>query len=322
MAEAPEKRAGFGDDQFRRLVEGVKDYAIYLLDRDGYVCSWNAGAKRFKGYEAEEIIGRHFSTFFTPEDRAAGLPERVLQTAREQGQFEQEGWRVRKDGGRFWAHAVLDALYDDDGEVIGFAKVTRDISDRLAARETLRRSEERFRLLVQSVTDYAIYMLDPDGVVTNWNLGAARMKGFQEHEIVGRHFSTFYTDEDRESGLPDRALAMAAKDGRFELEGWRVRKDGSRFWANAVIDPIRAENGELLGFAKITRDISERRAAQEEVERERAEAHQVAEDGGDRPAHRRHRARFQQPAHGRAGQSRPPEARPGGALRPSSSTAH
>jgi PAS domain S-box-containing protein len=275
MTGAPGYRNRAGDDEIRRLVEGVKDYAIYMLDRGGVVRSWNAGARRFKGYEADEIIGRHFSVFFTEDDRLAGLPERVLQTAREQGQSEQEGWRVRKDGARFWAHAIVDPLYDDDGELIGFAKVTRDISDRLAARETLRQSEERFRLLVQSVTDYAIYMLDPHGVVTNWNQGAARLKGFQEHEIVGRHFSTFYSEDDRLAGKPERALDIAAREGRYEQEGWRVRKDGSRFWANVVIDAIRNEQGQLLGFAKVTRDISERLAAQEEVERTRAEAHHV-----------------------------------------------
>ncbi|WP_460452168.1 hybrid sensor histidine kinase/response regulator [Alsobacter sp. SYSU BS001988] len=275
MTGAPDSRPDISDDQYRRLVEGVKDYAIYMLDRSGVVRSWNAGAKRFKGYEAGEIIGRHFSVFFTEEDRLAGLPERVLQVAREEGQSEQEGWRIRKDGARFWAHAIVDPLYGDDGEVIGFAKVTRDISDRLAAREKLRESEERFKLLVQSVTDYAIYMLDPQGVVTNWNMGAARLKGFQEHEIVGRHFSTFYTDEDRAAGKPGLALDMAARHGRYEQEGWRVRKDGSRFWANVVIDPIRNDRGEMLGYAKVTRDISERKAAQEEVERARAEAHHV-----------------------------------------------
>jgi PAS domain S-box-containing protein len=198
-----------------------------------------------------------------------------LRAARANGRVEDEGWRVRKDGTVFWANVVITAIHGRGGELIGFAKVTRDISDRLAARETLRQSEERFRLLVQSVTDYAIYMLDPHGVVTNWNQGAARLKGFQEHEIVGRHFSTFYSEDDRLAGKPERALDIAAREGRYEQEGWRVRKDGSRFWANVVIDAIRNEQGQLLGFAKVTRDISERLAAQEEVERTRAEAHHV-----------------------------------------------
>lgn len=243
---------------FQRLVEGISDYAIYMLSTDGYVSSWNAGAQRFKGYKPEEIIGKHFSLFYTHEDRAIDKPATALMTARETGKFEDEGWRQRKDGSRFWASVVIDPIRDAQGVLIGFAKITRDITERREAQLALRQSEEKFRLLVQGVTDYAIYMLSPAGVVTNWNAGAARIKRYTHDEIVGRHFSNFYTDEDRANGLPARALAISAAEGRFENEGWRVRKDGSKFWAHVVIDPIRDDDGELIGFAKVTRDITEK----------------------------------------------------------------
>jgi PAS domain S-box-containing protein len=257
------------DGRYRLLVEAITDYAIYMLDPTGIITSWNPGAQRFKGYAADEIIGQHFSRFYTDEDRATELPARALDTARNEGKFESEGWRVRKDGTRFWAYVVIDPITAPDGELIGFAKITRDLTERKAAEETLRQNQEQFRLLVQGVTDYAIYLLDPDGTVTNWNLGAQRIKGYAPDEIIGRHFSQFYTEEDRAAGLPQLALSTVQRDGRFEREGWRVRKGGSRFWAHVVIDPIRRENGELLGFAKITRDITERREAQETLERTR-----------------------------------------------------
>jgi PAS domain S-box-containing protein len=254
-------------ERLRLFIAGVTDYAIYMLSPEGYVSSWNAGAQRFKGYTADEIIGQHFSRFYTEEDRAAGIPYKALQTALEQGRFEDEGWRVRKDGSCFWVSVVIDPIRDNDGQVIGFAKVTRDITQRKQAQDALHASEERFRLLVQGVTDYAIYMLSPAGEVTNWNAGAERIKGYLSDEVVGTHFSRFYTEEDRARGMPTNTLETATKEGRFESEGWRVRKDGSRFWAHVVVDPIRNDSGELLGFAKVTRDITEKRAAAEALER-------------------------------------------------------
>ncbi|MDN4055471.1 PAS domain S-box protein [Massilia sp. YIM B02763] len=249
--------------RYQYLISGISDYAIYMLDPDGLVCSWNAGAQRFKGYLAPEILGQHFSRFYTPEDRAVDLPAKALGRALEEGKYEAEGWRVRKDGSRFWAHVVIDPIYDEHHVLQGFAKVTRDVTERKRTEDALRESEQRFRLLVQGVTDYAIYMLSPQGTVTNWNQGAERIKGYAQHEIVGQHFSRFYTDVDREGGLPQRALSTAAETGRFEAEGWRMRKDGSRFWAHVVIDAIRGDDGELLGFAKITRDLTEKKKADE-----------------------------------------------------------
>ncbi|CAI8811277.1 PAS domain S-box protein [Pseudomonas chlororaphis] len=264
MADQP--RRVLDEDRFRLLVEAVVDYAIYMIDPQGIVISWNAGARRFKGYQEAEILGAHFSCFYTPEDRRAGLPQRALNTALSEGRFEGEGWRVRKDGTRFWCHVVIDPIRDSNGQLLGFAKITRDLTERKIAEETLKQSEQQFRLLVQSVTDYAIYMLDPDGRVSSWNLGAQRIKGYLPQEIIGEHFSRFYTEQDRLDGVPQRALETAIREGRFEKQGWRVRKDGTQFLAHVIIDPIRSDAGELLGFAKVTRDISETVQAQKALE--------------------------------------------------------
>jgi PAS domain S-box-containing protein len=258
------------EGRYRLLIGAVTDYAIYMLDNSGFVTTWNPGAQRIKGYAANEIIGQHFSRFYTEDDKKIGLPARALETAKREGKFEVEGWRVRKDGSRFWAYVVIDPIRDDSGQVIGFAKITRDLTERKAAEQVLHRSEEQFRLLVQGVSDYAIYLLDLEGKVTNWNLGAQRIKGYFANEIVGQHFSLFYTDGDRAAGVPQAALETASRDGRFEKEGWRVRKDGSRFWAHVIIDAIRDDDGTTIGYAKITRDITQRKKAEEELERARA----------------------------------------------------
>jgi PAS domain S-box-containing protein len=246
-------------ERFRLLVESVKDYAIFILDTGGHVATWNLGAERIKGYKAHEIIGKHFSTFYPPEDIAAGKTDRELEIATREGRFEEEGWRVRKDGSRMWANVTITALRNAEGALIGFAKVTRDLTERRAAEEETR----RFRLLVESVTDYAIFMLDTGGHITTWNMGAARIKGYTAREIIGKHFSIFYPPEDIAAGKTDRELEIAIREGRFEEEGWRLRKDGSRFWANVTITALRNPEGALIGFAKVTRDLTERRAAEE-----------------------------------------------------------
>ncbi|MBB2720888.1 UNVERIFIED_ORG: PAS domain S-box-containing protein [Rhizobium etli] len=262
------------EGRFRLLVDAITDYAIYMLSPEGIVTSWNTGAQRFKGYKPSEILGEHFSRFYVEEDRAAGIPERALATAIEQGRFEGEGWRQRKDGSRFWAHVVIDPIRRPSGELIGFAKITRDLTERRAAENAIRQSEEQFRRLVQGVSDYAIYMLDPEGNVSSWNFGAERIKGYRPEEIIGRHFSTFYTPEDRAAGLPETALRVARAEGRFEREGWRVRKDGTRFWASIVVDVIKGDDGDVLGFAKITRDITEKMETQRALEQAREELFQ------------------------------------------------
>ena len=262
------------EGRFRLLVDAITDYAIYMLSPEGLVTSWNTGAQRFKGYKPSEILGEHFSRFYPEEDRAAGIPARALATAAREGRFEGEGWRQRKDGSRFWAHVIIDPIRHPSGELIGFAKITRDLTERRAAENALRQSEEQFRRLIQGVSDYAIYMLDPDGNVSSWNSGAERIKGYLPEEIIGRHFSTFYTTEDRANGAPEKALGTARSVGRFEKEGWRLRKDGSRFWASVVIDAIRDDEGHILGFAKITRDITEKMETQRALELAREELFQ------------------------------------------------
>jgi PAS domain S-box-containing protein len=269
MVDSGFASVGSADDRFQLLVNAVTDYAIYMLDADGRIATWNPGARRFKGYEAEDVIGENYARFFTEEDREARLPQRQLEIAAREGRFEAEGWRVRKDGSRFWAHVVLDTVRRPDGELIGFAKITRDVTAKRESERALWESEQRFRILVQGVRDYAIYMLDRDGRITNWNSGAQAIKGYSEDEILGEHFSRFYTEEDRAGGEPARALETALREGKYERQAWRVRKNGERFWASILIDPLYDEAGAHVGFAKITRDITDQKRAEEELEEAR-----------------------------------------------------
>jgi len=248
---------------YQLLVESVQDYAIFALDPTGHILNWNAGAQRLKGYTRDEIVGRHFSIFYPQSDIDAGKPPWELEMAKAEGRLEDEGWRVRKDGTRFWANVVITALRDETGTLVGFAKVTRDLTGPRRSEEALRESEERFRLLVQNVRDYGIFMLDPGGHVISWNEGAERIKGWTAAEIIGKHFSTFYPPEDM--AKPAWELEVAVREGRVEDEGWRMRKDGTRFWANVVITALRAPDGRLLGFTKVTRDLTERREAEARV---------------------------------------------------------
>jgi PAS domain S-box-containing protein len=277
-------RLGLGDDararQLALLVDSVTDYAIFLLDTDGHVASWNRGAERIKGYTAQEIIGRHFSTFYTAEDRARDHPAQELEIVAREGRYEEESWRVRKDGSRFWANVVITAVYGDDGVLMGYGKVTRDLTARRLSEEQLRTAAselraanvdlDQFRRLVANVRDYAIFMLDPGGHIATWNAGATALSGYTEEEIVGRHFSTLYTAEDRARDHPARELEIAAREGRYEEENWRVRKDGTQFWANVVITAVRNDHGVLVSFAKVTRDLTARRAADQALERAHA----------------------------------------------------
>jgi PAS domain S-box-containing protein len=251
---------------YSSLVQAISDYAIFLLDATGHIVSWNVGAQKLKGYTESEIVGQHFSRFYTEEAVARGWPAYELEQAALTGRFEDEGWRVRKDGTTFWANVVITAVRNEAGKVTGFAKITRDLSAQREYLDALRQSEERFRLLVDSVKDYAIFMLDPQGFVVSWNSGAARIKGYTHDEIIGRHFSLFYVPEEAAAGKPARELAIARQVGTVEDEGWRVRKDGSTFWANVIITAVYDEARRLRGFAKITRDLTERRQ-REELER-------------------------------------------------------
>jgi PAS domain S-box-containing protein len=252
------------EERFRLLIASIRDYAIFMLEPDGRVSSWNPGAQRLKGYQAQEIIGQPISRFYMEEEVARGKPWDLLREAADQGRVEDEGWRVRKDGSLFWASVIITAVRDEEGRLRGFAKITRDLTERRKNEELLRRGEERFRLLVSSVKDYAIFMLDPHGRVMTWNDGASHLKGYSAREIVGEHFSRFYPPEDLERNKPALQLEAAERDGRIEDEGWRVRKDGSLFWASVTLTAMRDAKGLLLGFSKVTRDLTEHKRTEEE----------------------------------------------------------
>ena len=256
---APLNQRTLADADFRLMVEAVSDYSIIVLDPGGIVISWSDGARKLKGYDSAEAIGRHFSLFYPSELLEQNQPDRALETVRQAGRMEEEGWRLRKDGTRFWASVVITQIIGANGEIRGFSMITRDLSERRRQDEMLRMSEERFRLLVEGVKDYAIFMLDPGGHIVSWNLGAQKNKGYEASEIIGQHFSVFYPPEVAAIGWPEQELRNALRDGRFEDEGWRIRKDGSRFWASVVITALHDATGRHRGFAKVTRDLTERR---------------------------------------------------------------
>ena len=247
------------EERFRLLVDSVSDYAIFLLDTDGRVASWNTGAQRIKGYEAPEILGRSFECFYPPDKVISGWPREELRRAEQHGRIEDEGWRIRKDGSRFWASVVITALRDPQGRLQGFAKVTRDLTERRRQMEALRRSEEQLRLMLEAVKDYALYMLDTTGHVLTWNAGAAAITGYSAAEVLSRHIEMFFSAEDVMAGQPALELAKALATGRVETEAQRLRKDGTLFWANVVVTPVRGGDGVHRGFAVVTRDLSESR---------------------------------------------------------------
>lgn len=250
-------------DDCRLLVETTTDQAICVLDAEGHIATWNAGAQRIEGYSVDEILGHHFSEFYPPEEVSAGKPERELAAARDAGRVEDEGWRVRKGGHRFWAGVIITALRDEHGNLRGYGTVTRDVTRRHAAEQQLLQVEERFHSIVDAITDYAIIMLDTTGHVVTWNTGASRLKGYSASEVIGRSFSVFYTAEDQASGKPEHILETVRRTGRLEDESWRVRKDGSVFWANVIVTALRDGQGQVVGFAKITRNLTDRRKAEE-----------------------------------------------------------
>ncbi|WP_250475943.1 PAS domain S-box protein [Caballeronia sp. GAFFF1] len=270
MRNSENPPGGIRPDWARVWIDSTTNLAAFCLTPEGYVSTWNPGGTAIYGYAPEEIIGQHYSVFFPEDGRDSATLENELREARAHHSFETEGWRRRKDGSVFWASVLTTALVEADGSLIGFVKIVRDESDKRKAHDAVIESERRFRLLVEGVTDYSIFMLSPEGLVTNWNSGARRIKGYTAEEIIGSHFSRFYSPEDAAAGLPQRALRIAAREGRFESEGWRLRRDGTRFWAHVIVDAIRDETGTLIGFAKITRDVTEKREADQLLEETRA----------------------------------------------------
>jgi PAS domain S-box-containing protein len=262
------------EEMYRLLVEGMQDYSIFMLDPTGHILTWNEGGQQLIGYLSGEIVGKHFSIFHTSDDLTANKPEKELQIARAVGKYHEEGWRVKKNGSPFWASVVLTALYNENNTLIGFSKITKDLSERKKEEALLRQSEERYRLLVEQVTDYAIFMMDEKGRIVSWNEGANKIKGYTAKEIIGKYFSIFYPQEDIINGKPANELRIARSVGKYEEEGWRLRKDGSRFWANVVITAVYNQEGVLVGFSKVTRDLTERKRA-EQTARENASKYQA-----------------------------------------------
>ena len=266
-------------ERYFKMIAEVQDYAIILMDENGIILNWNKGAEKIKGYTSKEIIGKNFRIFYRPADQQNGLPEHLLSVAKNTGRASYEGWRVKKDGSTFWGHVVITALHNEKNEIIGYSKVTRDLTERKAAEESLkeyaaqllekneelRRSEQYFHKMIEEVIDYAIILLDTEGNIQNWNSGAEKIKGYSAAEILGRNFRIFYQQHDIENGLPDRLLNDAFKNGRAFHEGWRVKKDGTRFWGNIVITALHNDKNEVIGYSKVTRDLTDKKNAEDEM---------------------------------------------------------
>jgi PAS domain S-box-containing protein len=253
------------NDLYKKMIEEIEDYAIILMDEEGIIRNWNKGAQKIKLYTEKEILGKHFSIFYLPEDLATNLPQKLMHEAKTTGRAAQEGWRKRKDGTRFWGSITITAIHDDDGKVIGYSKVTRDLTEKKMAENKLRMSEERYHQMIAEVQDYAIILLSPEGIIENWNIGAEKIKGYKASEVVGKKFEIFYTPEDRAVNMPYRLLNEAKENGRAAQEGWRVRKDGTRFWGSITITALHSKDGEVIGFSKVTRDLTEKKMAEEKV---------------------------------------------------------
>ncbi len=279
------------EERYHQMIDEVADYAIILLDTDGIILHWNKGAEKIKGYKPNEAIGKSFSMFYTQEDNALGLPSQLLEQARKAGRVSNEGWRLQKDGTRFWGTAVITALHNESNEVIGFTKVTIDLTKRKMAEEKLENStktleakthelqisEERYHSMIEEVQDYAIILLDREGNIQNWNKGAEKIKGYGSQEILGKSFTLFYSKEDQERRLPQQLLNEAVSSGRAVHEGWRLRKDGTKFWGSVVITALHNKLNEHIGFSKVTRDLTERKMAEETLKQytERLERNNV-----------------------------------------------
>lgn len=254
------------EEQLRLLLDSVHDYAIFALDLEGRVASWNEGAYRLTGYTADEILGHSLHRLYLPADIAVGKPEHELQTALATGRSEDESWRLRKDGSTFWANEIITPLRAADGTQVGFAKVIRDLSERIRAQQAVQASEERLRLILDSINDYAIITQDEEGRIVDWNSGAEQVFGYTAAEVVGKPNAMLFTPEDRRKDEPAREMQQARTTGRAADERWHIRKDGTRFFASGVLTPLQANA--RTGYVKVARDLTERRQMEERLESE------------------------------------------------------
>ncbi|QRN93208.1 PAS domain S-box protein [Archangium violaceum] len=251
------------EEYFRLLIGSVQDYGVFMLSTRGTVESWNQGAQRLKGYRAQEIIGSPISRFFPPEEIEKHTPERLVEQALLKGSATYEGWMVRKGGDRFWALATLSAVEDAQGNLQGISNVAKDLTERKKTEDTLRESEEQLRLLIDSLQDYGVFMLSPDGRIASWSPGAERMKRYKAEEIIGVSVTRFFRPEELKKGILENLLRRAETEGRAEFEGWMVRKGGSTFWASLILSAVRDREGRLHGFSNVARDLTERMRAEQ-----------------------------------------------------------
>jgi diguanylate cyclase (GGDEF)-like protein/PAS domain S-box-containing protein len=255
-------------DQYRRLIESLTDYAIFALSPEGLIVSWNSGASKIFGYSEQEILGKPYSILFSDEDISRRRPEMELKAAVETGRESVDGWHVRKGGARFWCTDTVQSLRDEYGILTGFTKIVRDSMERHTASEHLRESEERLRLLIEGVTEYAIFSIDPRGLILFWNSGAEQIFGYKEAEVVGKHFSLTYTAAAIAKGVPEAEMATAAKLGNAFDDAWHVRRDGSLFYASGQMTLLKPDvEDNARGFVKIAHDITARKAADEAIKR-------------------------------------------------------
>src|SRR5579871_1714322 len=280
-----------GEERFRLLVEGVRDYAIFLLDPQGRITSWNCGAERIKGYTAAEILGQDFSLFFPPEDVQAGKPARELEQAAAVGKYEEEGWRLRKDGSRFWASVLITALRDQTGKLRGFSKVTRDMTERKLAEEKLRQShaelEKRVQERTASLQDYAnklqeqrewlrvtlasigdaVIATDTAGRVTFLNPVAESLTGWNQEEAHGQPLDVVFPILAEQTGQPiENPVARVLREGIIVGLGNHtvlVARNGARRPIDDSAAPIRGVSGEIVGVVLTFRDVTEQRRAEQ-----------------------------------------------------------
>ncbi|HEY9176455.1 MAG TPA: PAS domain-containing protein, partial [Flavipsychrobacter sp.] len=255
---------------FEQVLMDLEDYALILLNAHGEIASWNKGAERINGYTENEVKNKNFEIFCTSEDRAAGLPGKLLKEADTKGRAQREGWCMGKDEDKFWANVTIAPVKDTDGSTTGYVMITHDLSERVAAEKTIRdyesdlremalksqRLRDIYQVFISEVEDYAITMLDENGIIVDWNPGSEKIKGYSYDEIIGKHLSVFYPVEDRATLLPESLLLKAGKEGRAEHQGWRIKKDGNSFWAHVIIIAVYDKKGVVRNFVKITKDLT------------------------------------------------------------------